>query len=138
MKSKPPAVPSTAEQAGYYDPIFFTTLGSVAIGPEQGRGVVSDSRGHEMDQHAGCEPILQKPGRHRQGPRSDRARQLEAYLRVESLTDWLRQAMGNSRTAEFLHHMGLAAGGGLGMLAGEHFGAEHGGSCSRRRSGCDD
>jgi hypothetical protein len=64
--------------------------------------------------------------RHLMALGADRANQLEAYLRVESLGDRLRQALGNSTTARQLHEMGLA-GRGLGLLASEHLGGEHGG-----------
>lgn len=43
---------------------------------------------------------------------AERAKALEAYLRVETLADRLRGAMGNSTTARQLMEMGLGAGGG--------------------------
>jgi hypothetical protein len=41
---------------------------------------------------------------------SDRAKQLEALLRAETVTDGLRRALGNSTTARQLAEMGLAGG----------------------------
>jgi hypothetical protein len=49
----------------------------------------------------------------------DKAKELEVYLRAETLADRLRGALGNSTTARQLHEMGLAATGGAGLLAGE-------------------
>lgn len=42
-----------------------------------------------------------------------KAKAMEAYLRVETLADRLRGAMGNSTTARQLMELGLGAGGGL-------------------------
>lgn len=58
----------------------------------------------------------------------DRAKQLETYLRAESLADRLRKALGNSTTAQQLHQLGLAGVGIGGALAGESIlgGGEHG------------
>lgn len=64
--------------------------------------------------------------RHAMALGPDRARQLEAYLRVENIADRFRTSFGNSTTAAQLQHLGLAAGG-LGAAAlGEHFGGEQG------------
>src|SRR5215831_6869108 len=53
----------------------------------------------------------------------DRAKQLEIYLRAESLSDRLRTALGNSSTARQLAEMGLAGAGtlalGHGAIEGE-------------------
>jgi hypothetical protein len=53
----------------------------------------------------------------------ERARQLEVYLRAESLVDRLRTALGNSTTARQLAEMGLAGAGtlaiGHGAVEGE-------------------
>jgi hypothetical protein len=53
----------------------------------------------------------------------DRARQLEVYLRAETLADRLRGAMGNSTTARQLTELGLAGAGtlavGHGAMEGE-------------------
>lgn len=44
-----------------------------------------------------------------------KARQIEAYVRVEDLADRLRGAMGNSTTARQLVELGIGAGGGYGI-----------------------
>jgi hypothetical protein len=60
----------------------------------------------------------------------ERARQLEAYVRVEGLADRLRGAMGNSTTARQLVEMGLGAGGGA-YLTGDWKGAIAGAAAAR-------
>ncbi len=45
----------------------------------------------------------------------ERARQIEAYVRVEDLVDKLRGSMGNSTTARQLVELGIGAGGGYGV-----------------------
>lgn len=44
-----------------------------------------------------------------------RAKEIEAYVRVEDLVDRLRGSMGNSTTARQLVEMGIGAGGGYGV-----------------------
>lgn len=51
-----------------------------------------------------------------------KARQLEAYVRAETLADLLRGAMGNSTTARQLMEMGLGGGAGY-VLSGGDLGA---------------
>jgi hypothetical protein len=53
----------------------------------------------------------------------ERAKQLEVYLRAETLANRLRETLGNSTTARQLHELGMAgAGAGAGLLAGEGIG----------------
>lgn len=61
--------------------------------------------------------------------RPHNADQIEAYLRVESMADRLRGALGNSTTARQLHELGMSSphgggvsGGLIGALAAEHYG----------------
>jgi hypothetical protein len=52
-----------------------------------------------------------------------RAREIEAYVRVEDLADRLRGAMGNSTTARQLVELGIGAGGGFALTGGDWKGA---------------
>jgi hypothetical protein len=52
-----------------------------------------------------------------------RAREIEAYVRVEDLADRLRGAMGNSTTARQLVELGIGAGGGYALTGGDWKGA---------------
>lgn len=52
-----------------------------------------------------------------------RAKALEAYVRVEDIADRLRGAMGNSTTARQLVELGLGAGGGFALSGGDWKGA---------------
>lgn len=52
-----------------------------------------------------------------------RARDVEAYVRVEDLADKLRGAMGNSTTARQLVELGIGAGGGYALTGGDWKGA---------------
>ncbi|MCZ4270886.1 hypothetical protein [Maritalea porphyrae] len=52
------------------------------------------------------------------------SRELEAFVRVEDIMDKMRGAMGNSKTAQFLHELGMAGGvgatgAGLGAVTGQ-------------------
>jgi hypothetical protein len=53
---------------------------------------------------------------------SDRARQLEAYLRAEGLADRLRKALGNSTTARQLKEMGMAGSAAGALEASKELG----------------
>lgn len=59
-----------------------------------------------------------------------RAREVEAYVRVEGLVDRLRGAMGNSTTARQLMELGIGAGGGF-ALSGDWKGAIGGAALAR-------
>lgn len=52
-----------------------------------------------------------------------KARELEAYIRVEDLADKLRGAMGNSTTARQLMELGIGAGSGALLTGGDWKGA---------------
>jgi hypothetical protein len=52
-----------------------------------------------------------------------RAKDIEAYVRVEDLADRLRGAMGNSTTARQLVELGIGAGGGFALTGGDWKGA---------------
>lgn len=52
-----------------------------------------------------------------------RAKEIEAYVRVEDLADRLRGAMGNSTTARQLVELGIGAGGGFALSGGDWKGA---------------
>jgi hypothetical protein len=52
-----------------------------------------------------------------------RAKDIEAYVRVEDLADKLRGAMGNSTTARQLVELGIGAGGGFALSGGDWKGA---------------
>lgn len=52
-----------------------------------------------------------------------RAKDIEAYVRVEDLADKLRGAMGNSTTVRQLVELGIGAGGGLALSGGDWKGA---------------
>ncbi len=52
-----------------------------------------------------------------------RAKELEAYVRAETLADMLRGAMGNSTTARQLMEMGLGGGAGYVLSGGDLMGA---------------
>jgi hypothetical protein len=52
-----------------------------------------------------------------------RAKDIEAYVRVEDLADRLRGAMGNSTTARQLVELGIGAGGGFALSGGDWKGA---------------
>jgi hypothetical protein len=52
-----------------------------------------------------------------------RAKEIEAYVRVEDLADRLRGAMGNSTTARQLVELGIGAGGGYALTGGDWKGA---------------
>lgn len=52
-----------------------------------------------------------------------RAREIEAYVRVEDLADRLRGAMGNSTTARQLVELGIGAGSGFAVSGGDWKGA---------------
>jgi hypothetical protein len=52
-----------------------------------------------------------------------RAKEIEAYVRVEDLADRLRGAMGNSTTARQLVELGIGAGGGFALTGGDWKGA---------------
>jgi hypothetical protein len=52
-----------------------------------------------------------------------KARELEAYIRVEDIVDKLRGAMGNSTTARQLMEMGIGAGSGFALTGGDWKGA---------------
>lgn len=54
---------------------------------------------------------------------AQKARQIEAYVRVEDLADRLRGAMGNSTTARQLVELGIGAGGGFAVTGGDWKGA---------------
>lgn len=54
---------------------------------------------------------------------SQKAKQIEAYVRVEDLADRLRGAMGNSTTARQLVELGIGAGGGFAVTGGDWQGA---------------
>lgn len=54
---------------------------------------------------------------------SQRAKEIEAYVRVEDLADRLRGAMGNSTTARQLVELGIGAGGGYALTGGDWKGA---------------
>ncbi|OAP40356.1 hypothetical protein AU381_00055 [Sinorhizobium glycinis] len=56
-----------------------------------------------------------------------KAKALEAYVRVEDIADRLRGAMGNSTTARQLVELGLGAGGGYAISGGDLTGAVIGG-----------
>lgn len=52
-----------------------------------------------------------------------KARQLEAYIRVEDLADKLRTSLGNSTTARQLVELGIGGGAGLAITGGDWKGA---------------
>lgn len=52
-----------------------------------------------------------------------KARELEAYIRVEDLADKLRGALGNSTTARQLMELGIGAGSGFALTGGDWKGA---------------
>ncbi|RMI21369.1 hypothetical protein [Sinorhizobium meliloti] len=56
-----------------------------------------------------------------------KAKALEAYVRVEDIADRLRGSMGNSTTARQLVELGLGAGGGYALSGGDLTGAVIGG-----------
>lgn len=60
-----------------------------------------------------------------------KARQLEAYVRAETLADMLRGAMGNSTTARQLMEMGLGGGAGYILSGGDLVGAGAGALATR-------
>lgn len=60
-----------------------------------------------------------------------KAKALEAYVRVEDIADRLRGAMGNSTTARQLVELGLGAGGGYALSGGDLTGAVLGGLAVR-------
>lgn len=60
-----------------------------------------------------------------------KARELEAYVRVEELADRLRGAMGNSTTARQLMEMGIGAGSGALLTGGDWKGALTGAGVAR-------
>lgn len=62
---------------------------------------------------------------------SQKAKALEAYVRVEDIADRLRGAMGNSTTARQLVELGLGAGGGYALSGGDLTGAVLGGLAVR-------
>lgn len=53
----------------------------------------------------------------------DKARQVEQFVRIETVMDQLRGAMGNSTTARQLVELGIGAGGGLAVTGGDWRGA---------------
>lgn len=60
-----------------------------------------------------------------------RARELEAYVRVEDIAERLRAAMGNSTTARQLMEMGIGAGAGAAFTGGDWKGALTGAAAAR-------
>jgi hypothetical protein len=60
-----------------------------------------------------------------------KARELEAYVRVEELADRLRGAMGNSTTARQLMEMGLGGGAGYILSGGDLMGAGIGAAATK-------
>lgn len=60
-----------------------------------------------------------------------RARQIEAYVRVEQLADRLRGALGNSTTARQLVELGIGGGAGFTLTGGDWKGALTGAALTR-------